>query len=149
SSYVAQLRAQGENIDAAQIAILEEQYGLNQPIYVQYWKWMRGILLRGDWGRSFEWNKPVSELIWDRLGVTMLISVLTILLSWAIAIPAGVYAATHQYSFLDYLMSFISFVGLGTPSFLVALIFMWVMLSVFGVNISGLYSPEFVSAPWS
>jgi peptide/nickel transport system permease protein len=149
SSYVSQLRSQGEDIDSAQLAVLEEQYGLNQPIYVQYWKWISGIMLRGDWGRSFEWNRPVNELIWDRIGVTMLISVLTILLSWAIAIPAGVYAATHQYSFLDYLMSFISFIGLGTPSFLVALIFLWVMLSLFGVNISGLYSEEFVSAPWS
>jgi peptide/nickel transport system permease protein len=149
SSYVAQLRSQGEDIDEAQIAVLEEQYGLNQPIYVQYGKWISGILLRGDWGRSFEWEKPVSELIWDRIGITMLISLLTILLSWAIAIPAGVYAATHQYSFLDYLMSFISFVGLGTPSFLVALIFLWVALSAFGVNVSGLYSEEYASAPWS
>ncbi|HWQ14898.1 MAG TPA: ABC transporter permease [Roseiflexaceae bacterium] len=149
SSYVAQLRQQGEDIDAAQIAILEEQYGLNQPVYVQYWKWISGILFRGDWGRSFEWGKPVSELIWDRIGVTMLISVLTILLSWAIAIPAGVYAATHQYSFLDYLMSFISFVGLGTPSFLVALIFLWFMLAFFGVNISGLFSQQYLDAPWS
>jgi peptide/nickel transport system permease protein len=149
SSYVAQLSAQGEAVDAAQLAALEAQYGLNQPIYVQYWKWISGILFRGDWGRSFEWNMPVSELIWDRIGVTMLISVMTILLSWAIAIPAGVYAATHQYSFLDYLMSFISFFGLGTPSFLIALIALWVGLSVFGINISGLYSPEFVNAPWS
>lgn len=149
SSYVAQLRTQGEDVDTAQIDALREQYGLDQPIYVQYWKWMSGILFRGDWGRSFEWNKPVSELIWDRIGITMLISVLTILLSWAIAIPAGVYAATHQYSFLDYLMSFVSFVGLGTPSFLVALIFLWVMLAFFGVNVSGLYSEEFISQPWS
>jgi peptide/nickel transport system permease protein len=149
SSYVAQLRQQGEDIDTAQLAVLEEQYGLNQPIYVQYWKWISGILFRGDWGRSFEWGKPVSELIWDRIGVTMLISVLTLLLSWAIAIPAGVYAATHQYSFLDYFMSFISFAALGTPSFLVALIFLWIALAFFGVNISGLYSEEFVSAPWS
>lgn len=149
SSYVAQLRSQGEDIDSAQLAALEEQYGLDQPIYVQYGKWMSGILLRGDWGRSFEWNQPVADLIWDRIGITMLISLLTILLSWAIAIPAGVYAATHQYSFLDYAMSFISFVGLGTPSFLVALIFLWVMLSSFGVNVSGLYSEQFVSAPWS
>jgi peptide/nickel transport system permease protein len=149
SSYVAQLRMQGEDIDAAQIAVLEEQYGLNQPIYVQYWKWISGILFRGDWGRSFEWQKPVAELVWDRIGVTMLISVLTILLSWAIAIPAGVYAATHQYSFLDYFMSFVSFVGLGTPSFLVALIFLWVMLAFFGVNISGLFSQQYLDAPWS
>lgn len=149
SAYVAQLRMQGENIDEAQIAALEEQYGLNQPIHVQYWKWISGILLRGDWGRSFEWQKPVGDLIWDRLGITMLISVLTILLSWAIAIPAGVYAATHQYSFLDYFMSFISFVGLGTPGFLVALIFLWIMLAFYGVNISGLFSQQYLDAPWS
>jgi peptide/nickel transport system permease protein len=149
SSYVAGLQAQGDTVDAEEIAALEEQYGLNQPVYVQYYKWISGILLRGDWGRSFEWNKPVSELIWDRLGVTMLISLMTILLSWAIAIPAGVYSATHQYSFLDYFMSFISFFGLGTPSFLIALIALWVGLAVFGVNISGLYSERFLNAPWS
>lgn len=149
SSYVAQLRAEGDAIDAAQLAALEEQYGLNQPIYIQYWKWISGILLRGDMGRSFEWGKPVSELIWDRIGITMLISLLTILLSWAIAIPAGVYAATHRYSIPDYLMSFISFLGLGTPSFMVALIALWVGLAFFGVNISGLFSDQYLDAPWS
>jgi peptide/nickel transport system permease protein len=149
SSYVAQLRQQGDNIDAEEIKALEEQYGLNQPFYVQYWKWISGIVTRGDFGRSFEWQRPVSALIWDRLGVTLLISVLTILLSWAIAIPAGVYSATHQYSLPDYLMSFISFIGLGTPNFLVALIALWVGLSVFGINISGLFSERFLDAPWS
>lgn len=149
SSYVAQLRQQGDNIDEAEIRALEEQYGLNQPFYVQYWKWVSGIVTRGDFGRSFEWQQPVAGLIWDRLGVTMLISLLTILLSWLIAIPAGVFSATHQYSIPDYLMSFISFIGLGTPSFLVALIALWIGLSVFGVNISGLYSEQFLDAPWS
>ncbi|HMO57535.1 MAG TPA: ABC transporter permease [Roseiflexaceae bacterium] len=149
SAYVANLRQQGDSIDAEQIRALEEQYGLNQPVYVQYYKWMSGILLRGDWGRSFEWQKPVSELIWDRIGITMLISLLTILLSWAIAIPVGVYSATHQYSFLDYFMSFVSFFGLGTPSFLIALIALWVGLAMFGVNISGLFSERFLNQPWS
>jgi peptide/nickel transport system permease protein len=149
SSYVAGLRQQGEDIDEAQLQALEMQYGLNQPVYVQYWKWISGIVFHGDWGRSFEWNKPVSELIWERIGLTMLISLLTILLSWAVAIPAGVYVATHQYSFLDYLMSFISFIGLGTPGFLVALVFLWVMLSAFGVNAGGLFSQQYIDAPWS
>jgi peptide/nickel transport system permease protein len=149
SSYVAQLRQQGDNLDEAELKALEEQYGLNQPVYVQYWKWISGIVLRGDWGRSFEWQKPVSELIWDRIGLTLFIALLTMLVTWVIAIPAAVYVATHQYSFLDYLMSFVSFVGLGTPGFLVALVFLWVMLAVFGVNASGLFSDQYINAPWS
>lgn len=149
NSYMATLREQGESIDTAQIVALQERYGLNQPVYVQYWKWISGIIFRGDWGHSFEWQKPVSEIVWERIGLTVFISLLTILLTWAIAIPIGVYAATHQYSFLDYLMSFISFVGLGTPGFLVALIVMWVGLAFFDKNLTGLFSAEFNGAPWS
>jgi peptide/nickel transport system permease protein len=149
SSYVAQLREQGDDLDASAIASLREQYGLGQPIYVQYWKWVSGIVLRGDFGRSFEWQQPVSDLIWGRLGLTIFISVLTIIVTWLVAIPVGVYVATHQYSFMDYLMSFISFVGLGTPGFLVALVFLWVMLAMFGINASGLFSARYIDAPWS
>jgi peptide/nickel transport system permease protein len=149
SSYVAQLRQQGDNLDEAELRALEETYGLNQPVYVQYWKWISGIVLRGDWGRSFEWQKPVSELIWDRIGLTLFIAILTMFVTWLIAIPVAVYVATHQYSWLDYVMSFISFVGLGTPGFLVALVFLWVMLAVFGTNASGLFSDQFINAPWS
>jgi peptide/nickel transport system permease protein len=149
TSYVSQLAAQGDSLDAEAIRSLEEQYGLNQPIYVQYWKWISGIITRGDFGLSFEWQRPVSELIWGRLGLTVFISLLTILVTWAIAIPTAVYVATHQYSFLDYLMSFISFVGLGTPGFLVALVYLWIMLSVFGVNASGLFSEQYINASWS
>ncbi len=149
TSYVATLRQQGEDIDTAALRALEQQYGLNQPVYVQYFKWVTGILTRGDFGQSFEWNRPVSELIWERLGLTVFISLLTIIVTWLIAIPTAVYVATHQYSFLDYLMSFISFIGLGTPGFLVALVYLWIMLSVFGVNASGLFSEQFINASWS
>ena len=149
TTYVATLRQQGEDIDARAIEALREQYGLGQPIYVQYWKWISGILTEGDFGLSFEWRRPVADLIWERLGLTVFISFLTILVTWLIAIPTAVYVATHQYSFLDYLMSFISFVGLGTPGFLVALVYLWFMLEVFGVNAAGLFSPEFINAPWS
>jgi peptide/nickel transport system permease protein len=149
TSYVAQLRQQGEDLDTQAIQALQEQYGLNQPIYIQYGKWITNIITRGDFGLSFEWRRPVSELIWDRLGLTVFISLLTILLTWVIAIPAAVYVATHQYSFLDYLMSFISFIGLGTPGFLIALVYLWVMLSVFGVNAAGLFSQQYIDAPWS
>jgi peptide/nickel transport system permease protein len=149
TSYVAQLRQQGEDLDAQAIASLQEQYGLNQPVYVQYAKWITNIVTRGDFGLSFEWRRPVSELIWERLGLTMFISLLTILLTWVIAIPAAVYVATHQYSFIDYLMSFISFVGLGTPGFLIALVYLWIMLTVFGVNAAGLFSEQYINASWS
>jgi peptide/nickel transport system permease protein len=149
TSYVAQLAAQGENLDAQAVAALQEQYGLNQPIYIQYWKWITNIVTRGDFGLSFEWRRPVSELVWERLGLTLFIALLTMLLTWLLAIPTAVYVATHQYSFLDYFMSFISFVGLGTPPFLVALVYLWVMLSVFGVNAAGLYTEQFINAPWS
>ena len=149
TSYVATLRSQGEDIDTAALRVLEEQYGLNQPVYVQYFKWMVGILTRGDFGLSFEWQRPVSELIWERIGLTVFISLLTIIVTWLIAIPTAVYVATHQYSFLDYLMSFISFVGLGTPGFLVALIYLWFMLEAFGVNAAGLFSERFINADWS
>lgn len=149
TSYVAQLRQQGDDIDADAIRALEESYGLNQPVYVQYGKWMFGILTRGDFGLSFEWRRPVGELIWERLGLTFAIASATMILTFILSIPTAVYVATHQYSFLDYLMSFISFVGLGTPPFLVALIYLWVMLSVFGVNAAGLFSEKFLDAPWS
>jgi peptide/nickel transport system permease protein len=149
TSYVAQLAQQGDALDARAIRALEEQYGLNQPIYVQYGKWISGILLRGDFGLSFEWQRPVSELIWERLGLTLLIALLTMFLTWIIAIPAAVYVATHQYSLLDYLISFLTFVGLGTPGFMVALIYLWVMLSVFGINASGLFSERFLNEPWT
>ncbi len=149
TSYVAQLAQQGDALDARAIRQLEEQYGLNQPIYVQYAKWVSGILLRGDFGLSFEWQRPVSQLIWERLGLTLLIALLTMLVTWIIAIPAAVYVATHQYSFLDYLISFLTFVGLGTPGFMLALIYLWVMLSVFGINASGLFSERFLNEPWS
>jgi peptide/nickel transport system permease protein len=149
TSYVAQLRQQGDVVDEAQIIGLRERYGLGEPVYVQYFKWITGILFHGDWGQSFEWQKPVKDLIWERMGLTVLLSTVTVLFSWLIAIPVGVYSATHQYSILDYVMTFISFVGLGTPGFLVALIVMWFALSVFGLNVGGLFSEQYILAPWS
>lgn len=149
TSYVAQLRAQGEQVDQVQIEGLRERYGLGQPVYVQYFKWISGILLRNDWGQSLEWQKPVKELIWERLGLTIILSGAALLVSWFIAIPIGVYSATHQYSWLDYLLSFFSFVGLGTPGFLLALIVMYWAQSSLGMNVGGLFSEEYILAPWS
>ena len=96
-----------------------------------------------------EWQKPVKELIWERLALTMVLSAFTMLFSWFVSIPVGVYSATHQYSALDYTMSLISFVGVGVPSFLIALVVMWIAMSVFGLNVGGLFSEQYVLAPWS
>jgi peptide/nickel transport system permease protein len=149
TSYVAGLRMEGDEVDQAQIAALERRYGLNQPFYMQYLKWISGIVLRGDWGESMEWHKPVKSLIWDRIGLTMVLSATTMLFSWFVSIPIGVYSATHQYSLLDYGLTVLSFIGAGMPSFLIALVVMWFALSKLGLNVGGLFSEEYILAPWS
>ena len=149
SSYVAQLSMQGDYVDQDIIDALERRYGMGQPIYVQYWKWVSGIILRGDWGQSFEWEKPVKDLIWERIGLTMVLSSSTMLFSWFVSIPVGVYSATHQYSWLDYLLSFVSFIGRGTPGFLLALIVMYFAMTVLKLNVGGLFSNEYILEPWS
>ena len=149
TSYVAQLRQEGDEVDEAELASLRQRYGLGQPAYVQYLKWISGVLLKGDWGQSMEWQKPVSELIWERLGLTMALSLGALLVGWFIAIPVGVYSATHQYSWLDYIMTTFSFVGLGTPGFLLALIILFLVQSLLGMNVGGLFSDEYILEPWS
>ena len=109
TSYMAQLSQEGDLVDEAEIEALRKRYGLGQPVYVQYWKWVSGIVTRGDWGQSMEWQKPVRELIWERLGLTVALSMSALLVSWFIAIPIGVFSATHQYSVLDYVMTAFSF----------------------------------------
>jgi peptide/nickel transport system permease protein len=149
SSYVAQLSMEGDYIDQDIIDALERRYGLGQPVYVQYWKWISGIVTRGDWGQSMEWEKPVKDLIWERIGLTIILSLTTMLFSWFVSIPVGVYSATHQYSWLDYLFSFVSFVGRGTPGFLLALIVMYFAMAVLNQNVGGLFSDEYILEPWS
>ncbi|MGC9468929.1 MAG: ABC transporter permease [Anaerolineae bacterium] len=149
TSYVANLRQQGDHVDEDQIEALRRRYGLGQPIYVQYYKWVSGIILRGDWGQSMEWQKPVKDIIWERMALTVFLSLVSILVSWFVAIPVGVYSATHQYTFSDYLFSAISFIGAGTPGFMIALVIMWVAMRQFGMNIGGLFSQQYMVEPWS
>jgi peptide/nickel transport system permease protein len=148
SAYMANLASFGERVPDEQIEAMREAYGLGEPIYVQYLKWMRGVL-RGDFGQSMEWGVPVSTLIWDRIGFTVIVAISAILFIWALAIPLGVFSATHQYSIPDYLFTFLGFLGLAIPDFLLALVLMWVGFSVFGQNVGGLFSPEMQDAPWS
>ncbi|MGC9522722.1 MAG: ABC transporter permease [Anaerolineae bacterium] len=149
TSYVANLRQEGDSIDEAELEMLRRRYGLGQPIYVQYGKWISGILLRGDWGQSMEWRKPVKDLIWERMALTVALSSVSILVSWFVAIPVGVFSATHQYSIPDYLFSALSFIGAGTPGFMIALVVMWVAMRQFGMNVGGLFSQEYMVAPWN
>ena len=104
---------------------------------------------RGDWGQSFEWQKPVKDLLWERVWLTVAISFVALMVGWLIAIPVGVYSATHQYTWLDYILTSISFIGLGTPGFLLALIILFYVQSQFGINVSGLFSEEYINAPWN
>jgi peptide/nickel transport system permease protein len=149
TSYAALLAQQGEGIAAEQLERLREAYGLDQPLYVQYWKWISGIILRGDFGVSMEWKLPVADLIWHRLGWTLFVAALTIMIGYLLAIPIGVYSATHQYSKLDHVINAWGFLGLGIPNFTMALAVMWFAYAYFGWDLSGLFSDEFRNAPWS
>lgn len=149
TSYAANLRQEGDMVDEAELEMLARRYGLGQPVYVQYWKWITGIVLRGDWGQSMEWRKPVKDLIWERMALTVFLSLISVLVSWFVAIPVGVFSATHQYSIPDYLFSAFSFIGAGTPGFMIALVIMWIAMRRFGMNVGGLFSPEYMVEPWS
>ena len=146
---MATLASQGEDVNYEAIQALEERYGLSQPVYVQYWKWVSGILLRGDFGQSFAWNKAVDELIWDRLMLTFIISLCSLVFVWIVAFPIGIYSAVRQYSIGDYVATFFGFIGLATPNFLLALILMYIAFKFFNQSVGGLFSPEYIDAAWS
>ncbi len=149
TTMVASMAAQDEDMDQAAMRALEEQYGLGQPVHVQYLKWMQGILLRGDFGDSFGWNKPVSDLVWGRLALTFVLSLASLLFVWVVAFPIGIYSAVKQYSIGDYFATFIGFLGLATPNFLLALILMYIAFKYFNQSVGGLFSPEYQEAPWT
>ncbi|MEZ4865949.1 MAG: ABC transporter permease [Caldilineaceae bacterium] len=148
TTYIATLSQSGQQLAQDEIAALRLQYGLDQPIYVQYFKWVWNML-HGDFGMSLEWQRPVADLIGERLLLTVTLSFFTIIFTWLLAIPIGIYSATRQYSIFDYLFTFFGFIGLGVPNFMLALILMWVAYSSLGMSVSGLFSPEFVDVPWS
>lgn len=135
--------------EAARVADeLRRAYGLDKPLYVQYFVWIKNILTRGDFGFSFQYRKPVSEVIWERLGWTILIASLCHLVSTLVGIVIGIFSATRQYSIGDYVATFFAFVGLSTPSFFLALVAMYIMASR-GIQPGGLFSQRYLLAPWS
>jgi peptide/nickel transport system permease protein len=148
TTYQMNLQQQGENVDQAEIDYLRQRFGLDQPMYIQYFYWSWNFL-HGDMGHSFEWNRPVSQLIGERLPYTILISTCTLLFTWVVAVPIGIYSAVRQYSWTDYFLTFIGFIGLATPNFLFALVLLWVSYAYLGMSVGGLFSPEFAEAPWN
>ncbi|HSC23591.1 MAG TPA: ABC transporter permease [Casimicrobiaceae bacterium] len=147
-SYIAELEAQGESVDQQKVAFLREYYGLDKPIPEQYVRWVGGML-HGDFGYSFEFNMPVTKVIGDRMLLTIIVSFVTILFTWCVAFPIGIYSATHQYSWGDYGLSLLGFLGIAIPNFMLALVMMYVANVLFGTTIGGLMDPEFIGKPWT
>src|SRR3954452_13922803 len=142
------MAATGSAVSAQEAQNLRIQYGLDQPIYVQYLKWM-SLAMRGNFGMAMEWGRPVTEVIGDRLALTMVVSVAAIVLTWGLALPIGIYSAVRRYSTFDYLATFVGFAGLAVPSFLLALLLMYLGFTLFDADIGGLFSNEYAEAPWS
>src|SRR5690348_12473975 len=148
SSYIAQMASMGSVVSDEEAQTLRIQYGLGQPIYVQYWKWMKQIA-EGNFGFSMEWRRPVTEVIGERLWLTVIVAVAALILTWVLALPIGIYSAVRQYSFGDYLATFIGFIGIAVPSFLLALVLMYLGFKLFNANVGGLFSDAYALAPWS
>ncbi|ONK09652.1 ABC transporter permease [Streptomyces sp. MP131-18] len=150
STLEAQAEARGELMSDGELTALRARYGLDQPFFSQYWTWISNIVLHGDFGQAFAWNgRPVSDLIWDRVGLSFFLSVSTLLFVWAIAFPIGILSAVRQYSTGDYLATFFGFVGMAIPEFMLALLFMYIGMRYFGQSPGGLFSPEYQDAAWN
>jgi peptide/nickel transport system permease protein len=148
TAYIAQLSAQGSSLGMAEAENLRAYYGLDRPVYVQYALWMVRMI-QGDFGYSFEHQKPVKDVIGERLFLTMVLAFASVLFTWVLAIPVGIFSAVRQYSLWDYVFTFVGFIGLAIPNFLLALILMWIGFAVFNLSVGGLFSPEYLMAPWS
>lgn len=148
TTYIMTLQTQQGTVDESMIESLRKQYGLDLPMYEQYFFWIKNMF-KGDFGWSFEWKQPVSKLLADRLPMTVVLSILTLLFTYAIAIPIGIYSATHQYSFGDFFFTVFGFIGLATPSFFLALVLMYMFNRYLGFSVGGLFSAQYINAPWS
>tara|TARA_B110000208_G_scaffold188158_1_gene247326 strand:- start:1313 stop:2278 length:966 start_codon:yes stop_codon:yes gene_type:complete len=148
TTYIEELKAQGEVVDPKKITFLRSQYGLDQPMTTQYFVWLTGML-QGDFGYSFEYDLPVTDVVGDRMWLSMILNFATVLFVYMMSFPIGVYSATHQYSWGDHGLTFIGFLGLATPNFLLALILLYFANVWFGTSIGGLMEPEFIDQPWT
>jgi peptide/nickel transport system permease protein len=149
NTLVSQMEARGETVDGQAIRALEEQYGVGKPIWEQYLIWMQNILFHWDFGDSFEYNRSVTSMIGSRLGWTIGISVGALIVTWIVAFPLGIYSAVRKYTAGDYVLTFISFLGLAIPEFMLALVLLYISSEYLGLSVGGLFSPEYIDASWS
>jgi len=147
-SYLARVEREGGDVGQAEIQNIKERYGLDQPVYMQYLKWVGGFI-HGDFGESFKAKEPVLKIIKERIGWTVLISLGTLLFTWIMAIPIGLYSAYRQYSFSDYFFTFFGFIGVSIPNFLLALVIMYLSIKYTGADVGGLFSMRYIGEPWS
>ena len=148
SDYIARLESQGTIVGQSELDSLKSRYGLERPVHIQYLKWVWGFM-QWDLGLSLEFQEPVSDLVNPRLLLTVVLGLFTVLFTWTMAIPIGILSAVKQYSVIDYVFTFLSYLGVGTPNFLLALVIMWLLLNHFGISVTGLFSQEYVDVPWS
>lgn len=148
TAYIAQMAATGSSVSEQEAENLRHQYGLDRPKWVQYLRWMN-LIAHGNFGISMQWQRPVTEVIGDRLWMTMVVSAFALILTWGLALPIGIYSAVRQYSVADYVFTFLGFIGLAVPSFLLALLVLYFGLKYFNINVGGLFSAQYVEAPWS
>lgn len=148
TTFAATLAQSGDVVDEARLEALRERYGFDQPFIIQYFRWIGGVL-QGDFGISFEWQQPVSQLIWERMALSVTLALATLMFTWAMALPIGIYSTVRKYSIGDYFFTTIGSIGLATPNFLFALVLMYVAVVHFGSDVSGLFSEQYQDAPWS
>lgn len=147
--YAFKLSASGVRVSASELSNLKQQFGLDKPVYIRYFVWMKNIITEGNFGISFQYQKPVTEVIGERIVFTAILAFITLFLTYGLAIPVGIFSAIKQYSFGDYFVTFIGYIGLGVPAFLLALVLLFVNVMVFKMSVGGLFSPEYVNAAWS
>ena len=147
-TYIAELKSQGEDVNSQKIEFLRQTYGFDRPFMIRYFYWVSG-LLQGDMGYSFEYGLPVSDVVGDRLFLSFLLNFSTILFVWVVSFPIAVYSATHQYSWGDYGLTFIGFLGLATPNFLLALVMLYFANQFFGTSIGGLMDAKYINQSMS
>ena len=149
TTYITRLEAQGTRVTESRVEALEKRYGLNQPLFKRYFKWIGGIIFRGDFGMSFYYSRPVRDILLERIPYTVLLSGFSLLFTWLISLPIGIYSAVKQYSLFDYFFTFSAFIGRSIPNFLLALVLMYLCYTLFGWSIGGLFSQKYAYSSWS